>query len=466
MTTIIDSISKELDYSQVMSSHSSPAYVKLNSISNITSFTPSISSVSQLTEFLLPARVLSLKKSRLNFSVNFPGQGASLFTYVQGNALTMIDRIVLTSTSTNTTLCDISNFSRYASMISPVATTFSEVQNKASSVGTSSVTAIAPMQVSATLADQYKLEDVSRCNQLINPDGLNVEPACPYFYIKKNFVSTAVNTANFLSFNIPLDAIQYSIFDVDKLLYFGGENIMMSIYWSPANKYTWVGTSATNPSTAAAVITVAPIISNLSLYCYVEQNNDIITNLVSKVNTEGVSINFPYPQISRYNLSGSSQSFTINLGRSYGKSLLFTLVSPFNTTESNNTAQDHGSAINLRTNFTACNYNTFLNATPITSSSNIDVFQSEPWIYNKFNLYNSAIQSLPAYDVDFVHIDNFMGKSLAEADRSASDGYVLDTNSQYQFQLNGVGTGNVINWYIAIVGLKTLNLSANGVSVS
>ena len=85
MTTVVDSISEELNYTQTVSSHSSPQYVKVQSISNIVNFQPSITSVFSVTEFLLPNRVINLSKSRISFQIAFPAGGGGLYTYAQGN---------------------------------------------------------------------------------------------------------------------------------------------------------------------------------------------------------------------------------------------------------------------------------------------------------------------------------------------------------------------------------------------
>jgi hypothetical protein len=72
-------------------------------------------------------------KSRINFQLSVAAQAAGKASWVNANILTALSRVVLYDTATNAVLTDISNFEKYASLVVPASTSFSEFSTKASS---------------------------------------------------------------------------------------------------------------------------------------------------------------------------------------------------------------------------------------------------------------------------------------------------------------------------------------------
>jgi hypothetical protein len=476
-----------IDYSKKMSSHSSPLFVKLSPINNIVSFNPSLTSVYGPVEWVVPARALNLSRSKISWDLTVPAQAASTYAYLQGNAVTQFDRLVITSQSTNQVLCDIPNLNRYVSMLSPVFTSQQELAIKASPISindptTAGATAgtigtVPVMYTSAAIGQSYPCENVSQCNASVNPDGLGKDYGKPFGnVIRKVFVSSATATANYLSFELDLNSIPASILDQDKLLYFSGESLVVSIYWAPVNRYCWGGTSATNPVTGATAATGTFVVSNPNIYLYVEQNIDIIKSLTDKVMSEGISINFPYSFIQRQTATSGSGAITSQLSRGYGQRLLFAAVSIFAPTETGNTSQDHSvQSLLTATSGTYSNlsYNTQLNNIPIMTNNNISIIGSgtqngEQWLYNKSKLYNSCLSSLPAFNCDFVHLDSFIGPdSLCNADLTVLDGLDLSSNQTYSFVYFGTSGSSVThNIYLVFSCQKTLNLTPSGIVIN
>jgi hypothetical protein len=479
-----------IDYSKKMSSHSSPLFVKLSPINNIVSFNPSLTSVYGPVEWVIPARALNLSRSKLSWDLTVPAQAASTFAFIQGNALTQLDRLVITSQSTNQVLLDIPNLNRYVSMLSPVFTSQQELAIKASPISTNNpasaaasvgaITVIPALYTSAASGQSNPCENVSQCNSSNNADGLGKDYGKPFGnVIRKVFVSSAAATDNYVSFELDLNSIPASILDQDKLLYFSGESLVVSIYWAPVNRYCWGGTSATNPVTGATAATGTFVVSNPNIYLYVEQNIDIIKSLTDKVMSEGISINFPYSFIQRQTATSGSGAITSQLSRGYGQRLLFAAVSIFNPTETGNTAQDHSvqalisSGTGNNGNYSNFSYNTQLNNIPIMTNNNISIIGSgtqnaEQWLYNKSKLYNSALSSLPAFNCDFVHLDSFIGPdSLCNADLTVLDGLDLASNQTYSFVYFGTsGTSVTHNIYLVFSCQKTLNLTPSGIVIN
>lgn len=472
--------SPDITYTEQIGNHSSPLYVKLNPINNVQTFAPSLTSVYGPIEILLPSKCLNLSKSKISWDLTVPAQGAAPnFAWLQANALCQLDRVTLTSQNTNQVLADIPNLNRYASMLTPVMTTQEQLQNKSSpfTSGLGANTVVPAMVAALATAQQTPCEDVSKSNAGANPDGNNIDYGTPFGNsIRKLFVSSAANTPNYISFELDLSSIQASIFDVDKLLYFSGEQLLLSLYFAPVNRYAFLGTSATNPTTNAGAAIGAWSVTNLACYLYTEQNLDVSTALVEKVmRGGGIKIPFPYPFIQRQSVASGSWAITQQLTRGFGSKLLFTAFSVFNPTETSATAQDH-SVQHLLTaaggQYTVLSYNTLIDNIPILTNNNISVTgggtsSGEQWLYNKKHLTSSAINSIINYNVDFCHIDSFVSDPLCKFDFTTIDG--LDLDAMHQYSIAAYGTSGAAvnnNVYIVFVCQKTLNFGASGVQIS
>jgi hypothetical protein len=428
----------------------------------------------------------------LAWDLVFPVQATGQNGWLQGNALCQLDRFTITTQSSNQILVDIPQFNRYVSMLTPVMTTQEELQIKASpssSNNTAVVTAstgqgdnsiVPSLYGSAAVASLYPFDNVSICNAGNNVDGLSKDAGRPFGNcIRKLYTVGGVSgtaTAGNASFSLDLNSIPASICDLDKLLYFSGESLVISIYWAPVNRFAFGSTSTKDPvATAAIAPTGTFTINNPTIYLYVEQNIDIISSLTSTVMNQGISIPFAYSFIQRQTATSGSFSVTSQLSRGYGSKLLFAAVSLFHPTEVNNTAQDHSvqSLItNNNGNYSVMNFNSLLNNIPIMTNNNISLIGStqngEHWLYNKAKLYNSCINNLSTFNTDFVHIDSFIGSdSLCNSDLSVEDGLELASNQVYSFVVNGTSANAVThNIYLIFACQKTLNLSPAGVQIS
>ena len=469
MSSFVEKISPEIDYTNKLSNHSSPLFVKLNPINNVTTFTLSLTSTYGPVEFLIPSKVLNLSRSKMYFDLLIPAQGAGNFNWLQGNMLTLFDRMVITSQNTNQVLMDIPNFSRFASMTSPILTSRQELHNKSSPFSTTSTTATPPIAaITQAAGSLLPCEDVSRSNGMINYDGNAIDYLSPYHGIRKTFIGASAAIVC-VSVCFDLSAVNGTILDLDKLLYFSGEQLLISLYFSPVQKIAWFTNSGTNPSTGATALTGNCTISNPAIYLYTEQNLSVSSALVEKVNKTGFSIQFPYPFIQRQAVAAGSFSITQQLTRGFGSKLLYILVSPFNTTESNNTAQDHSIAT-FDNGATSMNYNTFIDNIPIITNNNIAILGSgvqnaEWWYYNKNHLLDSSIHTINNYNIDFAHIDNFCSDPLNKIDWTAVDGLSLDAMHQYSFVCYSNATV-ANNMYLIFCCQKTLNFTPAGIQIS
>ena len=120
---------EELVYSKSISAHGNYKYLRIvplgsggqNPVLSLTS--------TYQTQFELPNNVINLSKSKLCFDVNIATSGAGNCNNIHGNALSLIDRITLTSRS-GTILVDIPNCHIFGNMVSAVNTKLSDLVSR------------------------------------------------------------------------------------------------------------------------------------------------------------------------------------------------------------------------------------------------------------------------------------------------------------------------------------------------
>ena len=113
--------SEELVYSKGISAHGNYKYLRITPIgSSAQNPTLSLTSTVQ-TQFELPNNVLNLARSKLCFDINIAKAAANNFNMLYGNALSLIDRITLTSRS-GVILADIPYCANFGALVSAVNT--------------------------------------------------------------------------------------------------------------------------------------------------------------------------------------------------------------------------------------------------------------------------------------------------------------------------------------------------------
>ena len=169
-----EKISAELDYSPVVSNHSTCVFRNI-APQGSSSVTTSITSTVGPTEFIIPPSCFRFDKSRLNFSLLIAAPAAKC-NFVNGNLLTAISRITLYDSATNALWADISNVNQYASLVTPAATDFKQYATKCYLSG-----AVPAIVANAQL---NTVEDISKSNiSTVNDTGDNVDlgPQNPLF---------------------------------------------------------------------------------------------------------------------------------------------------------------------------------------------------------------------------------------------------------------------------------------------
>jgi len=446
----MEKISNELNYSPVVSNHSTVIFRSVAPHGSA-SVTPLATASIGPSTFLIPPTVFNPSRSRLNFQLSVAATSGN-FTYIQGNTLSIISRIVLYDGATNAVWCDISNLDKYANMVSGAGTPLSEFLTKSYALNQGGVVAD---------ANKVPVEDIEKSNvATANDNGSNTDLALSNSYLgQRTFYIGGSNAVCALNVSIPFSAFKFSALATSKNIY-NVSNLIMDIYWSPVQNFAFVAASATDPtSTPAAAGAVT--ISGLQVQLACEQNLSIISQTISKVMSGGgISLPIGYPTITKQSPGATtSPSYQLQLVRGYGERILFIATSFFTSAGTNNTAQVHSNAGDVLTR-----YNTFINNVALKYPNGFDTSKGEDWIFNnKVYHEKSAVQTLGEWKNGYyLHIDSFFGeKPLCEVDQHEVDG--LDVSAQSStWQIQATTTGTAYDWLTAIVGQKTLSLSNMG----
>jgi len=452
-----EKISSELDYSPVVSNHSTTVYRSV-APQGSNSVTTSITSTVGPTEFIIPPSVMNLSKSRLNFTITSPAQGAGLFAHINANLLTAISRITVYDSATNALWADISNVHQYASLIVPACTDFKDYATKCFQT-------VNPSEVSLANAQTKSVEDISKCNLTSGNfcgDGAAASDLAlqNFYFSRRQFYNQATaNTASYLDVSIPFSAFKLSVLSSDKQLY-NPANLVIQVYWNALNNYAFTGnTAATDFTTLPASIVNAFTLSNISLTLANEGNLAIVSQVINKVMTSGISLPIAYPTVTRQAIAAASaHSYQLSLTKGYGQRILAIVSAPFSAGATANFVNVHGRG-------TLTTYNTFLNNVPILTPAGFDCTKSQDFIIaNREYLEGSVVQTNAEYNLgEWVHIDGFFGsKPIKDVNQHEIDGLDVGTQSStWQVQAN-LSAATAYNWTSVICGQKVLTVSNMG----
>lgn len=453
----------EIDYENRVLNASTSIY---RSISTQASGDVILSSTSAVgpSEFVIPASVWNPSKSRLNFSFNHSAV-ANKASWMNANALTLINRIVLYDVSTNGIWLDCSNFNQYASLTSTVGTPIDEFLTKGYSSGLPNLTVSDSLDNVAE--DIIKVNTTT--NSFVKSDAIvdNLAPQNNYMGRRQKYIGT-VGGAFAMSFSIPFSAFKMTSLALNRQLY-NPSNMVLQIYWNSVDTFLFqsdADDALTNPTSLPTA--AAPKISNLSVSLCNEGNLMIVGQVIESVMKRGLSMPIAYPTTTRQTIASSNQhNYQLQLTRGYGQRILAILSAPFANAitgagaiaGSSLTTQNVHSRGNLTT------YNTFINNVALKYPNGFNVLKSEDYyIGNREQLKDSALQTLGEYiEAEWIHSDGFTGdKPLCKMDQTIISG--LDVSNQSStWQMNATVEPAIdYTWATAIIGQKVLSLSNSG----
>jgi len=485
----MEQISSELNYSPSVSNHSSVIYRNV-SPQGSTSLTLSSGSLSGPVEFVLSSSALRLGKSRLNFTVSTIAANAG-FNQFNANTTAFIGRMVIYDAATSNILMDVNSFEKYGQLITPLCTPATELASKAQAliIATGSV----GTQLSAATSAFNPIEDMSKSNIIggVATNGVlgadagaliaaPINRQASYgnsFVGKREFYVGATTAVTQLDISLPLSAFKMTVASLDKVLY-SPSSLVVQVYFNATDQFGF--STATNSVIDSAASLLTTTVSNVSMSLACEANLAIVSQVINKVMSGGgISLPIPYVSVVRQTLAQSAQhSYQIQLTAGYGKRILFIASAPFRpVAPAGGTAYPVTDGINLNnfhTRGVMTTYNTFLNSVPISNPAGYDCTKGQDFaIANKEFLAKSCIQTSGEYLYsNWLHVDSWVGlRSLCDLDPTAIDGLDVSTQSAtYQWQANFNTTtittaGTSATWVNVIVGQKTANFTAQGVTV-
>lgn len=453
-------IEPELDYKVQANNHSTTVFRTLVPQGSNT-ITLSANSTVGPVEVVISPSVWSPAKSRLNFQLQIlDGGSTNVYHWSSAQALRIFSRVVLYDTATSNVILDCSNFESYASLVCETCTKFTDYATKPIKVPSLAVTTSAQ-------ASPYPYEDIHKTNALVNYTGITTGDVGSYNYYlgRKNYDiqgGTGANGgANFINYSIPFSAFKMTELSSEKLVY-SPSNLVLQLYPSKTDNFCFDAPLETDASTPASVLGAS--LNNISVSLANEGNLDLVSQVIGKVMTSGISFPFAYPSVIRIPQSASTQySFQQQLTRGYGNRILFIQSAPFamaGTTLVYNSRH---------TRDTLTTYNVFLNGVAIKNPNGYNCTKGEDYMLeNKEYLKGSVVQTLGSYVYDdWSSTQSWVGeKPLHTVDQHMVDGLPVGAQSS-TWSILATNTGGTASTYIVcIIGQKTISFTNSGVLVN
>lgn len=480
-----DSVIKtpDLDYSIHKVLHSNTRWTKITSQNQASFSTTSFTTSSGLFELIIPASVVNLSKSRLQFGVSLV-PAATVVPILASQAGCYFNRCSL-STLSGTLLADISNVNKFLQMVLPMSTSYEELTTYTQGMPqSSSLGAVNAVSLQATLA----LSKTTPNGALQRSDTPFIAAGTagstniigdlarhPAQHIGTKFwnYSAPVNTEGHQWFDVALgELFKHTLLSVDKSLYFAGESLSLQLYYDAPQAYAITSTLATtNLETGTITAGSTFTLTSPVLYLAQEMNLDLAREVMDKCQS-GLELPFSYVYGSKQVFSASSQQTvqqTIN--SSLGSSLLFFATAPFDSTDSGPGANSNAIISIERNNITATalsNYNTFIDSIPIQAASGFDITLSEHYRANQENFQGAcAPLSITEFGYNFTHVDNFCGQPLhvlGSNGQTMINGMSLGMNRVWSLQANWAAS-IAKNWYNFWSVQRILEIKGGRVSV-
>lgn len=431
-------VSGTLDYKKLDYSHSTIAYQRILP----TQSGPVVIAPTSETEmfFDIPARVFNLSKSMLVGSASVAASGAGNMNWMFEDSISLIKTVELYADN-GTYMMQLPNAQNYTHIVRKVETSFQEFESQ------------------DQLNRLYKSNIISGANNAgCRPSG----GAADVSYLENTYVrSAAANTALVSSFQIPLNAYKNTIGSLDKDLYFG-EIIHLRIVFGQGVKITYLGTSATNPTTGAAIPTSNVTVSGLTLYLACEQNLDICSGLIAKVKAGGFNILCPYVYPFKQTLIGANSNVNYIMKRKHGHHLQKVYHSVYNAVENINLAYDHDNTNGAKT----VSYYTTIDGNRLTSFD-ISCLSTDltDYMINRRLLRGSAIQSSNVYQYNWFHCDDFtelpgpVDRQNPMPAENLVAGLSLEVDKKWEFMPTMANAGINYNHYTYFIVQRTLNIN-------
>lgn len=446
MTTLI---ADSINYKMANVVHGEYQWAKQFPMEGANNYTLSANQGSTSTFQIVPS-VINLAKFKLCGTLSLPDQGPNNYSFANVNGFKAIQRITVQPQG-GPFVFDLTDVDRYLDIVSRRSFSFDDVQTwdcaqtyANAGAGTSFFEGLVPSNFPT--ATNVRLDNSAM-----------VKPGQESQYI----TAGGANAATYFDFKIGFDKFVDTILALDHDLFWNTQ-LTITIYWNPLSKYTWMSTSATNPTTGAAALPVTAGAAIMTPYILVAlQQNDIIkADIMNKCKSQsGLSIKIPfiYQQATPVNTGGNNITLYLNPGQGQYLQKIYW------------TAYPQGPAVNLyydKNNLALAKitqYQTQLNG------SNIQQYQIVPTSGDDFltvrnSLRGSDTLSFNEFLYNWVHEENFCEENYQflktlfpeVPEDNLVDGIPMVAPLQYN--VISVCAVNVMNVFFSVF-LKTLRIS-------
>ena len=452
----------------------------------------------------LPSLVFNLFQSYLLYSVNIPRASVGNYIWYACQALKEISQIQFYAGS-SMYMADIQNLQNYLDIVMKREEERDDFLSNGIFTGT--YTTNGPINVIPALrnSNQTQVPNAARVDpgtgliidpiqfRTPNPSEINYqEPA--YFNV------SALNTGISYLVQFPLGLIKWSIFSIDKSMYFG-QNTYLRVTFGPISKICYMSTSNAHPS-ANGKASYLPAISQpsigapydalnapyqgpiqpvaLQLMLAVETNQSLIDQIKNKVES-GMSMFIPWIQPAKVPNQGTNQTITHNLDPAMGKMLMRVIHSVYNAQEDIDTAYDHSNTpmiagtvdINgLGVNQKIQSYYTSFNGQRIQNLS-LDCTYSGPFLdymQQRRFLRRSILGNLNVFQYNWHHVDDFCNfdndYDMNNNNFDLIAGKPMNGMLTWSFNANNVrNTNNSFQHYTWFIFTRQLMINRGGVTV-
>jgi len=455
MTTLI---ANPINYKNTTVIHGEYQWTKLYPIEGLTNYQLA-STQGTVTTFQISPNVFNLANIKLCGTLALGAQGANNYSFTNVNRFKAINRITVQPQAGRAPfVMDLVNVDRYLDIISRKEFSFSDVQTwdpaqtyANARTGTTFFEGLIPSNFPA--ATGVRLDN----SAMIKP-GKESQWVC----------AGSVNAAEYLDFKIGFDKFVDTILAVNHDLYWNA-NLTVTIYWNPLNRYTWMSTFATNPTTGAAFlpITAGVAIQNPYLIIPIQDNKIIQKDIKERcMNQGGLTLKIPYiyQQATSINAGGNNFQIYFNSGQGNYLQKIHWTAYPQTPAIPNLTYDKNNLALAKITQ-----YYTQLNGENIQQNIIIPTF-ADSFLMNRNVLRGSDTLSFNEFLYNWSHVENFCEenyKFLKDLFPEVPKDNLVDgipMLNQIQYNIVSNSAVNLINVMFSVF-LRTLRISGENITL-
>ena len=463
MSIRVDNVAKQLDYKSETVIYPSYRYLRQfpQSGTGATGFNVTTNG-GNVSIFEIPSKVMNLAKSYLSFLVTPTALGAGNYNYLYADCLSFVRQIEL-RTKSGIELCRLEYVNNFTKLIWKPETAYQKY--KSFPIFTNWNGGVGGL---GQMFCPVNFDNTGPIGRRPNNGSVSVFFTEPLY----QFTGGDDTATPVLNIRFPLEMLYYSIFALDKDIYFP-EVINLSITWAPTTKMAWLSTSGADPTAGQPAPYAQSInISNLYLYLAIEENEGIAKGVIGDVMAGKFTALIPWTWGLMHGIqNGQSSNFTARYDGHNGLNLCKIVWSYFNDTETGNTAYDCSLiAANGAVDQKIREFYTILDGNR-RQDFNLDTSEGDHYFYMKDKLQGSVIQNQNMFDHNFCFIESFMGNAPFHMEKDMifkyNCGLPLTTEHKYDIIVTSQNDGVGVAYHLYIYGIcqRKLTIGPNFVEI-